>query len=360
MPDPALWFGALPIDASTLFPLAIIFIAAIIAALLLHRVTFSLLSKFAARSASRSDDLLLAHVRRPLGWIYIATSLTLAQPALSLDDWGQKLWAQAAGFLLPLLVGWFAIAIVRAFADIGRLRADITTPNNLEARRKQTRIGILSRIAIFLILFLSVCMMLMAVPSVRSVGVTLIASAGLAGLAVGAAAQPALKNLIAGIQLAFTQPIRIDDVVIMDGEWGRIEEIWLTFVVVRIWDDRRLVVPITKFLEEPFQNWTRSTSELMGSVVWYLDPTADVDRLRAELETVIKSSPRWDGRFYNLQVTDMRPDSIELRALMTSKDASTAFDLRCDVREAMLRFIRDEMPEAMPRQRLQAQEDRRT
>jgi len=193
--------------------------------------------------------------------------------------------------------------------------------------------------------------MLMSIPSIRAVGVTLIASAGLAALAVGAAAQPALKNLIAGLQMAFTEPIRIDDVVIIDGEWGRIEDIRLTFVVVKIWDERRLVVPVSKFLEESFQNWTRETSQLLGSVFWHLDPATDIDRLRAKLEQVVKANPRWDGRFFNLQVTDAKPDAIEVRALMTARDASTAFDLRCDVREAMLAYIRDEMPEAFVRKR---------
>jgi small-conductance mechanosensitive channel len=141
--------------------------------------------------------------------------------------------------------------------------------------------------------------MLMSIPSVRNVGVTLIASAGLAALAVGAAAQPALKNLIAGMQMAFTEPIRIDDVVIMDGEWGRIEEIRLTYVVVKIWDERRLIVPVSKFLEESFQNWTRQTSAILGSVFWYLDPATDIPRLRTKLVELVKANPRWDGRFCN-------------------------------------------------------------
>ena len=178
------------------------------------------------------------------------------------------------------------------------------------------------------------------------------ASAGIAGLVVGAAAQPALKNLIAGVQMAFTEPIRIDDVLIVDGEWGRVEQINLTFVVIKIWDERRLVVPVSKFLEQSFQNWTRETSQLMGSVFWYLDPSADVPRLREKLGEIVTSNPRWDKRFYNLQVTDVKTDCIELRGLMTAKDAAIAFDLRCDVREALLKYIREEMPEAIPRNRL--------
>ena len=174
---------------------------------------------------------------------------------------------------------------------------------------------------------------------------------GLAALAVGAAAQPALKNFIAGLQMAFTEPIRIDDVVIVDGEWGRIEQIRLTYVVVKLWDERRLIVPVSKFLEETFENWTRETSQILGSVFWYLDPSTDVARLRAKVEEVVKASPRWDGRFCNLQVTDARPEAMEVRALMTAKDASSAFDLRCEVREAIFAFIDAEMPEAFVRYR---------
>jgi small-conductance mechanosensitive channel len=182
------------------------------------------------------------------------------------------------------------------------------------------------------------------------------ASAGLAGLAVGAAAQPALKNLIAGVQMAFTEPIRIDDVVIIAGEWGRIEDIRLTYVIVKVWDERRLVVPVSKFLEEPFQNWTRDSSQLLGSAFFYVDPTADVPRLRAQLEEIVKANKLWDGRFFNLQVTDIKTDVMELRALVTSADASRAFDLRCAVRESLMGFIATEMPQALPRHRLQTPE----
>jgi small-conductance mechanosensitive channel len=209
----------------------------------------------------------------------------------------------------------------------------------------------LYRVGVFVVLLITFCMMLMSIPAVRNVGVTLAASAGLAALAVGAAAQPALKNLIAGLQMAFTEPIRLDDVVIIDGEWGRIEEIRLTYVVVKIWDERRLIVPVSKFLEDSFQNWTRQTSQLLGSVFWYLDPATDVARLRSKLNEVVRANDKWDGRFCNLQVTDTKPEAIELRALMSARDASIAFDLRCDVREAMLAYIRTEMPDAIIRYR---------
>jgi small-conductance mechanosensitive channel len=242
--------------------------------------------------------------------------------------------------------------MIRAAGKAIELDADITVADNLRARRRRTRSAILVRIAVFGVGFLTICLMLLSIPSIRSVGVTLMASAGLAGLAVGAAAQPLLKNLIAGVQMAFTEPIRLDDVVIVEGEWGRIEEIRLTYVVVRIWDERRLVVPVSQFLEKPFQNWTRNTSQLLGSVFLMLDPAADIARLRAHAERVVKDNPRWDGRAFVLQVTDSKADAIEVRVLATAKDAATAFDLRCDVREALYAYIRAEMPEALPRRRV--------
>ncbi|HKX22552.1 MAG TPA: mechanosensitive ion channel domain-containing protein, partial [Rhizorhapis sp.] len=156
---------------------------------------------------------------------------------------------------------------------------------------------------------------------------------------------------IAGIQMAFTEPIRIDDVVIVEGEWGRIEEIRLTYVVVRIWDDRRLVVPVSWFLEKPFQNWTRETSHLLGTVFFHVDPGADVGRIRRKIEEAAAANPRWDKRVAILQVTEHRAEALELRALLSARNAGDAFDLRCDVREAVMKFLRDEMPQALPRNR---------
>jgi len=320
-------------------------------ALLVHRGGLLLLRRLAARTASNTDDLILARVAAPMRWIVVAVALSLVQRGLPLAPWALAIWEQATGFVLPGLIGWLAIALVYAVSDVMAVHHDISVADNLRARRRRTRIAILTRIAMFTILFLTICMMLLSIPGIRSIGVTLIASAGLAGLAVGAAAQPALKNLIAGLQLAFSEPIRIDDVLIIDGEWGRVEEIRLTYVIVRIWDDRRLIVPVAKFLEQSFQNWTRTTSELTGSVLLYLDHAADVARIRAKTEEIVSQNPLWDRRFWNLQVTDAKEETVELRVLVTARDASTAFDLRCDVREALLAFIAAEMPEALPRRR---------
>ncbi len=326
--------------------------AAVVFALVAHWLTMRIAGHAQRRSTAKTDGLVLARVRRPLRAVFVAVSVAFVARILPMDDDIEELWKQILGFLVPALLGWLAVAALRAFQDVIEIRSDITVEDNLRARRKRTRAAILGRIGTFFIIFISVCLMLLSVPGIRSIGVTLMASAGIAGLVVGAAAQPALKNLIAGVQMAFTEPIRLDDVLIVDGEWGRVEQINLTFVVIKIWDERRLVVPVSKFLEQSFQNWTRETSQLMGSVFWYVDPSTDVPRLREKLAEVVKANPRWDGRFFNLQVTDVKTDAVELRALMTAKNASVAFDLRCDVREAMLAFIAQDMPEAMPRGRL--------
>lgn len=324
---------------------------AVLAAVIVHRIVVSIARRLSARSTNDVDDLANKRLRAPGLWLLIAFALAAVQPILGLDREGRALWMQLAGLIFPAIFGWAAIALLGLGSDIVKARARIDVENNLRARQRRTRADILHRICVFVVIIVTFCLILMSIPAVRAVGVTLVASAGLAALAIGAAAQPALKSLIGGLQMAFTEPIRLDDVVIVDGEWGRIEEIRLTYVVVKIWDERRLIVPASKFLEDSFQNWTRQTSQLLGSVFWYLDPAVDVARLRDKLGEVVRGSDKWDGRFFNLQVTDTKPEAIEVRALMTAKDASTAFDLRCEVREAMLAFIRCEMPTAIVRYR---------
>lgn len=324
---------------------------AVLLALAGHAAAFALLCRFARASMTRDDDMALARLKRPTRWLVVAIALTAIHPVLGLDRDGMRHWRRIAGIVTPALFGWLAIALLGLASDLLQARADITVADNLRARRRRTRVAILYRIGVFLILLVTLCLMLMSIPSIRDIGVTLIASAGLAGLAVGAAAQPALKNLIAGIQLAFTEPIRIDDVVIVEGEWGRIEEIRLTFVVVKTWDERRLVVPVSRFLEASFQNWTRQTSALLGTVFLQLDPLADIDRVRAKFEALCHANDIWDGRVVGVQVTEVRVDHMEVRGLVSARDAGRTFDLRCQMREAMMAWLRDEMPEALPRRR---------
>jgi small-conductance mechanosensitive channel len=195
--------------------------------------------------------------------------------------------------------------------------------------------------------------MLMTFEQVRQVGVSILASAGIISIVVGFAAQRSLGNLIAGIQIAITQPIRLDDVVLVEGEWGRIEEITLTYVVVRIWDQRRLVLPINYFIEKPFQNWTRTTSELLGTVYLYADYTIPVERVRQELHRILQASDLWDKRVWGLLVTNTTEKTVELRALMSTEDSSSAWNLRCQVRESLLKFIQKNFAESLPRTRVE-------
>jgi small-conductance mechanosensitive channel len=208
---------------------------------------------------------------------------------------------------------------------------------------------VLKRTVEVMIILITAGFALMSFDSVRQYGVSLFASAGVAGLAVGLAAKPLLGNLIAGVQIALTQPIRIDDAVVVEGEWGWIEEFTSTYVVIRLWDWRRLVVPLGYFLENPFQNWTRTTSSIIGSAFFHLDHRTPVAALRNKLEKIVKASKNWDGQVVSLQVTDTTERTIEVRTLMSAHNSSKAFDLRCEVREQMLEFLQTEYPQALPR-----------
>jgi small-conductance mechanosensitive channel len=199
-----------------------------------------------------------------------------------------------------------------------------------------------------------IALMLMSIPAVRQVGASLLASAGVIGLVAGFAARPVLGNMIAGLQIGLTQPIRIDDVVIVEGEWGVIEEISSSYVVVRIWDDRRLVVPLQHWVEKPFQNWTRKSAQLTGTVTLWVDYRMPVDPLRTELKRVCEASAHWDGRLALLQVTEAGERAMQLRALVTAASAGQAWDLRCEVREALVDFVQREHPDCLPRQRAEA------
>lgn len=331
-------------------PMAAISIAVSVGiALLLHWLAYWVATRVARRIGI--DSVILPALYQPTRWLVVLTALATGVQPFTFGPHVEAIWSIASKMLFILLVGWMIFAVMRAVRILLERRSDISVEDNLKARRQHTRIRILYRVIQFLVGFLVISLMLIMIPGVRTIGITLMASAGLAGLAVGAAAQPALKNLIAGIQMAFSEPVRLDDVVIVEGEWGRIEDIKLTYVVVRIWDDRRMIMPVSYFLEKPFQNWTTRTSDLLGTVFLYVDPCADIARLRARFIETVKANSRWDGRAAILQVTDHRADALELRGLLSARNAGTAFDLRCEVREAMLDFLRNEMPEAVVRSR---------
>jgi small-conductance mechanosensitive channel len=209
----------------------------------------------------------------------------------------------------------------------------------------------LKKVAIVVVVIIALALILLSFDSVRKYGATLLTSAGVVGIIVGFAAQKTIGNLLAGFQIAFTQPIKIDDAVVVEGEWGWIEEINLTYVVVKIWDMRRLVLPITYFTEKPFQNWTRTSAQILGSVFLYTDYSLPIDALRDEFNDVLTNTPLWDGTGKSVQVTDSTDRHITIRLLMTAKNSPTAWDLRCYVREKMLTWIQENYPESLPRTR---------
>ena len=264
--------------------------------------------------------------------------------------------SRVVALLLIAALTWLAIRAVGAFAEaIVRLHP-ANVSDNLEARRVQTQTRVLARMVTFIVGVIGVGAALMTFPNVRQVGASLIASAGVAGLVAGIAAKPVLGSLIAGLQIALAQPIRLDDVVIIDGEWGRIEEITATYVVVKIWDERRLVVPLQWIIEHPFQNWTRRDAQLLGTVFLWLDYRVALAPLRAELERVCKAAPEWDGRVALLQVVEANERAMQVRALVSSADASKNWDLRCRVREALIDFLRRQEPDGLPRLRAEIHE----
>jgi small-conductance mechanosensitive channel len=258
----------------------------------------------------------------------------------------------ALGVMFIVLVGWAAMTALDIGAALYMRRYRTDAADNLLARKHLTQVRILRRALSVLVLLVTAGVALMTIPMVRQVGVSLLAAGGAAGIIVGFALQPLLSNLVAGVQIALTQPIRIDDAVVVEGEWGRIEEITGAYVVIRLWDLRRLIVPLKYFMEKPFQNWTRQTSDLIGAVLLYVDYSTPVDAVRARLKEILEASPLWDRKVMALQVTDARERTMELRCLAGARNSGEAFDLRCEVREKLIAFLQAEYPHALPRDRL--------
>ncbi|KWT87268.1 MULTISPECIES: mechanosensitive ion channel domain-containing protein [unclassified Variovorax] len=257
------------------------------------------------------------------------------------------------GLLFIAAATWLAIRAVNGIADGILAKHPHDVEDNLQARRVLTQTRVLARTAGTVLLVAGASLMLMTFPGARQVGASLLASAGVIGIVAGLAAKPVFTNLIAGLQIALAQPIRIDDVLVVEGEWGRVEEITGTFVVLRIWDDRRLILPLSYFIEKPFQNWTRSSAQLLGSVFIYADYGMPLAPLREEVERIVKSAPEWDGRFFNLRMTDVTERTMQIRVLCTAASSSLAFDLRCTVREGLIEFMQREYPQFLPRLRVE-------
>jgi small-conductance mechanosensitive channel len=326
-------------------------LAAIVAGLVANYVVFSAIRRVAARTHSVADDAIARHLRAPGRLFFPVMALLLVLPALPLPAGVMTALANGLDLALTASIGWLIVRCVEVGAEVLEARFATGAVDDLQARRVRTQIQVFRRIAIGVVAVITLGIILMSFPSVRHLGVSLFASAGVAGLVAGVAARSALSNLIAGIQIALTQPIRIEDVVIVENEWGWIEEIGTTYVVVRIWDLRRLVVPLSYFIEQPFQNWTRRTTDLLGTVIIYVDYTVPVDEVRQELLRILKASGMWDGKAWGLQVTDATDATVQLRALMSAPDSGRAWDLRCHVRERLIGFLQERYPDCLPKTR---------
>lgn len=324
---------------------------AVFLALLVHRVASAVLQR-----VTRHTPVLHALL------VNIKPAARLVLPLLAL----QMVWQAAPdelrfiagvrhlnGLLLIGAAAWLAIRAVNGFADGLIAKHPYDAADNLQARRVLTQTRVLARTANSMLLVAGGAMMLMTFPGARQVGASLLASAGVIGIVAGLAAKPVFSNLIAGLQIALAQPIRIDDVLVVEGEWGRVEEITGTFVVLKIWDDRRLILPLSYFIEKPFQNWTRHNAQLLGTVFVYADYGMPLEPLRTEVERIVKAAPEWDGRFFNLRVVDTTERAMQIRVLCTAANSSLAFDLRCTVREGLIAFMQREYPQFLPRLRVE-------
>jgi small-conductance mechanosensitive channel len=290
-------------------------------------------------------------ISRPLAF---ALPLLVLIPALEATPLEGRWLDQSLRLLhigLTACVIWLLVRAVAAGEQAILRDNPIDVADNLEARRIQTQTRVLSRVLMGAIILVGVSLVLLTFPMVRQIGTALLASAGIIGLVAGIAAKPVFGNLIAGLQIALTQPIRLDDVVIVEGEWGRVEEIGSSYVVVRIWDERRMVVPLTWFIENPFQNWTRRSADLLGTAFLWLDYRAPIAAIRAELERICQSEKLWDGRVCVTQVTETSEHTLQVRLLVSARNSGDAFDLRCIVRERMLDFLARQYPQALPRTR---------
>ncbi len=328
---------------------SVVVLVAVVVGMMVSGLVFHYLHRWAERAHRGARGVLIRRCATPIRILFPLLLVNLTAPLQQFPPSMQTVISQVFSILLILGLAWLAVRIIQSLSDIVLLRYDISAADNLKARAVYTQVDVLVKIAFVIVAVIAVASMLMTFDAMRQVGVSLLASAGIVGIIAGFAAQRSLSTLFAGIQIAITQPIRLDDVVIVEGEWGRIEEITLTYVVVRIWDLRRLVLPITYFIENPFQNWTRTSAEILGTVFIYTDYSVPVEAIRQELQRLLQQAPEWDGKVCGVQMTNATERTVEIRALMSAADSGRAWDLRCFIREKLIEFIRREYPQSLPR-----------
>jgi len=315
------------------------------------RVLEARLSSWAGKTHSKLDDLIAPLLGRSLRVIVPVLGIIFALPVVGLSEQYSSLLAKGSSILLIGTVAWIAFQAVHLAEKAVLAEYDITAADNLQARKIYTQVHVLSKTIYVIISIFTVASILMLFEEVRRFGTSLLASAGVIGIIGGFAAQRTIANLFAGFQMAMTQPIRLDDVVIVEGEWGRVEEITLTYVVIHIWDERRLIVPLSHFIEKPFQNWTRVSAEILGSVFLWVDYSLPLAEVREAARQIVEASSLWDKRFWNVQVTDTSERAMQIRVLATAADSSKAWDLRCEIREKLIDFVQRKLEKSLPRVR---------
>lgn len=329
---------------------ATIALAAVVAALVAHRIGRTVLLRL-----TRGAPLLQAILRaaeQPAAAVLPLAALQVVWTVAPNDLLHIAAVRHTTGVLLIAAITWLAMRAIAGLSDGIVARHPVTVEDNLQARRIQTQAKVLARSAMVLVLLGGTAMALMTFPGARQLGASLLASAGVLGIIGGLAARPVFSNLIAGLQLALAQPLRLDDVLVVQGEWGRVEEITGTYVVLKLWDERRLIVPLQWFIENPFQNWTRTSAQIHQSVFLHLDFCTPLEPLRAELKRVVQSASEWDGRTAGLVITDTTERTMKVRILVSASAAGPAFDLGCKVREALIAFVAREYPDCLPQVRM--------
>jgi small-conductance mechanosensitive channel len=317
----------------------------------LTRLLDARLAAWAATTGSKLDELFVPLVGKGLRVMVPVVGIILALPVLGLPPNYAGLVSKATSILLIVAVALILFQAVGMGEQVLLLKFDITAKDNLHARKIRTQAQVVSKTLYILIGIFTVASILMLFEEVRHLGTSILASAGVVGVILGFAAQKSIANLFYGLQIALAQPIRLDDVVIVGGEWGRIEEITLTYVVVHVWDDTRLIVPLSDFIEKQFQNWTRVSANLLGSVILWVDYSLPLEETRDAVRQIVESNPLWDRRFWNLQVSDTSERTMQIRVLCTAADSSIAWNLRCEVREKLIAYIQKNHPRSLPRLR---------
>jgi len=330
-------------------------LVAVLASLLAYRIGIALLLRVTRKAPTLHSmvDYSRSAARWAIPLMAVQAVWQAAPDSLPAIDGARHL----TGLLIIATLTWLLLRMVAGLLE-GVLKAHpADDPDNFHARTIATQARVLTRSAMVIIGIIGAAMMLLTFPGARQVGTSLLASAGLFGIVAGLATKPLFSNLVAGLQIALTQPIRIDDVLVVEGEWGRVHEITGSYVVLRIWDDRNLILPLTYFIEKPFYNWTRDSARLLGSVFFYVDYTMPIADLRTAVEGIVKAAPQWDGRFFNLVVTDTTERCMQVRVLCTAANSDLAFDLRCLIREKMIDYMQQHHPQSLPRLRFEGTAD---